>query len=253
MISCANCGAEIEKDAPKCPYCGFINKEGAEKKFQADLDEIREDIKEVRKEPSKALVKGLSGGMKVIIVTAIILLILAIVVVSELILAMKDRPKEFLSPEEEAYASAYRETAGEQLAEAYENKDIAAMAQIYDTAYSKDRVNLWGVDHYEASYASSCYMKLQALLPLLDQGGIDKHTAEEITYYCFYFYYRGYGDDGAEIFDPIREDEIIPIITDRLMYTTEDMEAFREEVYEAPNVNRSKVHKVTKKHYKNYR
>ena len=70
--------------------------------------------------------------------------------------------------------------------------------------------------------------------------------------YCFYFYYRAYGEDGREIFDPIRNDEIVPIITDRLGFTIEDMGTFREKVTDKGLVNRSAVYRETKKYFKDY-
>lgn len=251
-IICPNCGAEIEKDSAKCPYCGYINIEGAEKKFQSELDEIGRNIEVTRKEPAKALAKGFTGGWKIILVTVAVLIILAVIFVLELIRETRDEPKLFLTAGEQAYASAYAEQAGAQLTEAYDDKDIARMADIFDTAYSRDRVSLWGVDHYDAGYASSCYMKLQQCLPNMDKDEISQKEAEEITYYCFYFYYRAYGDDGAEIFDPIRDDLVIPVITERLRFTIEDMENFRDRVCNPPNVNRSKVYKATRKYFKYY-
>ena len=50
---CINCGAQINTSDTKCPYCGYINVEGAEKKFLSDLDEIDRNIKETKKEPVK--------------------------------------------------------------------------------------------------------------------------------------------------------------------------------------------------------
>lgn len=253
MTICPNCGAEIENDVTRCPYCGFINKEGAEKKFNADLKDIQDDIAETKKEPAKALVKGFSGGTKTILITLGVLLLIAVLLFAELMRETRNKPKIFLSDKDRAYASAYTETVGVQLTEAFENEDISLMARIYDKAYSEDRVSIWGVPHYEAAYASSCYMKLKQCLSDLDKGPINKKEAEELTYYCFYFYYKAYGEDGAGIFDPIRENEIIPVITERLGFTEADMEAFKEKVYSAPYVNRSKVYSTTKKYFKNYK
>ena len=58
-IICPNCGAPIEKDSVKCPYCGYINEEGAEKKFQEDLSEIKDDIADLAK--GNYLVYGTDG------------------------------------------------------------------------------------------------------------------------------------------------------------------------------------------------
>ena len=252
MVICPNCGAEIEKDSTKCPYCGYINIEGAEKKFQADLEDIRNDIEDTKKEPSRALARGFKGGTKTILITVAILVSIAVLIAIELYRETRDEPKMFLTAEEQAYASAYIETAGEQLTEAFDDMDIPRMAEIFDKAYSEDRVSIWGVDHYEAGYASSCYMKLKQCLPNLEKAELSRMEAEEITYYCFYFYYRAYGEDGAHIFDLIRDNEIMPIITGRLGYTEEDMENFRDRVFDGTYVNRSRVYRVTKKYFENY-
>lgn len=254
MIVCPNCGANINEDVTKCPYCGYINIEGAEQKYMDNLGEIRENLAQVEKESAKALKKGLSKATKVIIATVAVLLALVAIYAVILIVELQNHPKElFLSAEEKAFASAYKVVAGEELDEAYDNKDIALMAEIFDRAYSEDRVSLWGVNHYEAGYAASCYMKLEQALPKLEGGKLKKRDAEAITYYCFYFYYRGYGDDGEEIFDRIRDREIIPIITDRLGFTIEDMESFRDRVTVPGGVVRSKVYSIVKKNYKNYK
>ncbi len=252
MIICPNCGGEISSDAVKCPYCGYINVEGAEKKYFDELDEIRDDLASEEQEPVKALKKGFSKGTRVILITLGVLLVLSALIALRLSYELKNHPKAFLSAEDEAYASAYRVVAGEQLAAAYEDKDIALMAQIFDKAYSEDRVSLWGDPHYETGYASSCYMKLKECLPNLDKEKLTKREAEPITYYCFYFYYRAYGSDGAVIFDPIRDDEIIPIINNRLGFSIEDMENFRDKVTVPEGVVRSDVYGIVKKYYKNY-
>ncbi|MCR5508033.1 MAG: hypothetical protein K6F34_05035 [Lachnospiraceae bacterium] len=252
MTVCSNCGAQIDKDIDKCPYCGYINKEGAEKKFRSKLNKIKDNIEDTKKEPGRALVKGVFSGVRIILTVLGILVILAILFGLELAREMKNHPKEFLSAEEQAYASAYKAKAAEELAKAYDDKDIESMARIFDKAYSVDRVNLWGVDHYETGRAASYYMKLKQCLPNLDKTKMKKTEAEQITYYCFYFYYGAYGEDGAQIFDPIRDEEIIPIITGRLGFTVEDMEGFRDKVFDPPYVNRSRVYKVTKKYFKNY-
>ena len=189
---------------------------------------------------------------KVIFVTVAAIIIIAIALALELAREMKDKPKDYLTNKDQVYASAYKEQAGKELAAAYEDKDIQKMAEIFDKAYSVDRISLWGDPHYETGFASSCYCKLKQCLPNLDKKKIDKKEAEEITYYCFYFYYRAYGDDAAELFDPIREEEIIPILLVRLGYSTEQMDAMKDTVMDPPNLNRTALYKETKKYYKNY-
>ncbi len=252
MIICPNCGAEIEEDVVKCPYCDYTNLRGAEKKFEEEIEEIKTNIEVVKKEPRKALKKGFFSGVKSAVLTICALVILIAILAVLLIYALRDKPREFLNAEQQANASAYKALAEEKIADAYENKDIEQLAEIFDKAYSGERVSLWGDPHYDAAQAASNYMSLQRCLPNLDKEKISKKEAEEITYYCFYFYYRAYKDDGAEIFDPIRESEIIPLIQNRLGFTVEDMENFRSKVILSGIVNRSDVYHVTKKQFKNY-
>lgn len=253
MIICPNCGAKIEEDVEKCPFCGYINIEGAKKKHQENIEEIKEDIEEVRKEPEKAFKRGMSKGVKIILWTVGILLVLVGIYAVILMFALRNEPKMHLSPEEQAFASAYKLVAKDQLEEAYNNGDIAEMARIFDKARSEDRVDLWGDPHYETAYAATRYMKLKETLPSLDGKKLKKKEAEEITYDCFYFYYKAYGEDGEPLFASIRENEIIPIIHDRLGFTDEDMEKFRTMVTVPTGVVRSNVYSKTKSYYKNYR
>ncbi|MBR4669286.1 MAG: zinc ribbon domain-containing protein [Butyrivibrio sp.] len=245
MMICPNCGAEIEKDVDRCPYCGYMSKESVERKYHAVIKSIKDKTEKKEKDPGKALVKGFFSGTRIKVITLTIIALLVVLFFVEI--------ARNLFPSEQAYASAYKEIAGEELEKAYKEKDIEKMAKIYDKAYYKDRVSLYGVPHYEAAIVSSNYMNLKQCLEVLDSGEIDTKEAEEITYYCFYFYYEAYDDEDDEIFDPIRNDEIIPIITDRLGFTIEDMEGFRDKVMYPPHVDRTKIYKVTKKYYKNYK
>lgn len=251
-IVCPNCGAEIESNVDKCPNCGYINVEGAEKKYMNDLGEIKDNLQKVEEEPEKALKKGMSKGLKVILWTIGILIVLGGIYAAIVAVELQKSPKLYLTPEDEAFAAAYKEVVGEQLQEAYDNKDIEEMARIFDKAYSEDRVSLWGDPHYETACASSNYLKLKDTIAELDKGKLKKRQAEEITYYCFYFYYRAYGKDAYEIFDPIRDDEVMPLLMERLGYSIEEMEALRDKVMSPPHVNRTAVYKCTKKYFKRY-
>lgn len=252
MKTCPNCGAEIENDLSKCPYCGYINIEGAEKEYMEELGEIRVSLAEVDDEAAKTFKRGMSKGIRTLLITILAILLVAALLTAWLAFETKDGPKLFPTAEDKAFASAYKLVAEEELEAAYEAGDIAKMAQIYHTARTEARVSLFGINHYESSYASYCYISLQESLPNLDKKRLSKFEAEKITYYCFYFYYRAYGEDGAEIFDEVRDNEIMPIIQNRLGYSIEDMEGFRSELTDGGSVVRPKLYKTTKRYYKNY-
>lgn len=254
MIRCVNCGAEIEDDSTKCPFCEYINHKGAQKQHIKNIEEIKYGIKEAKKEPARAFGRGIRKGTKIFLTALGITIVLAVLYFILLLVETRNSPKLFMTDEEKAYASAYMLTAEKQLAVAYENQDIEEMAHIYDKAYTEDRIDLYGIEHYDSAYTSSCYVKLKKDLAALDRGKINKRKAEELTYCCFYIYFREYGEDGAEIFDPILENEIRPIITERLGYTTEDMEHLKNKFMRSDdhNIIRSKLYRATKKYYKYY-
>ena len=248
-MRCSNCGAEYESDLAKCPYCDYINVNVAEKEYMQKLDKIKADLEEVKNEPAKALKKGFKSGTHVVIRTLAILVGVVLLFTGLVIFALRNTPE---SRKHDDFYLAYRLLKTECLQEAYDSRDIDKMADIYDTAYSYDKVDLYGIPHYETSYASSCYKKLMSGLKQLDERSLKKKEAEEMTYCCFYFYYKAYGEDGAEVFDSIRENEILPVITDRLGFSIEDMEGFKDKVSSAYGVSRKDVYIVTKKYFKQY-
>lgn len=44
---CPNCGAPVDLTMPKCPYCGHIYEEGAEKRFMQELEMTRQKLDRV--------------------------------------------------------------------------------------------------------------------------------------------------------------------------------------------------------------
>lgn len=252
MIICPNCGAEIDEDVTKCPYCEYINIRGAKKKYYEEIEEIKTENEKKKKEPVKALRKGFFSGIKTVSKVTIALVIVVIIFAAIIIFELRNSPRMFRSAEQEANASVHKAIAAEQIAEAYENKDIEKLAEIFDKAYSEERVSLWGVPHYDSAQAASNYVKLRQCISNLDKEKIPKKEAEEITYYCFWFYYKGYGDDGAVLFDAIRDHEILPIMQERLGFTIEEMEGLKGKVTDSGIVNRTALYRETKKYFKDY-
>ena len=50
-IICSSCGAEFDNDMAKCPYCGTMNYEGAEKEYLEKLEDVREDLDDLNEVP----------------------------------------------------------------------------------------------------------------------------------------------------------------------------------------------------------
>ena len=51
QIICSSCGAEFDNDMAKCPYCGTMNYEGAEKEYLEKLEDVREDLDDLNEVP----------------------------------------------------------------------------------------------------------------------------------------------------------------------------------------------------------
>ena len=81
LVICNSCGARYSNDEPKCPYCGGMNYEGAEKEYFEKLEDIRENVENLNAVPmqeTKAELKKQGKFIKkVLTVVAVIGLILA--------------------------------------------------------------------------------------------------------------------------------------------------------------------------------
>lgn len=50
-IICASCGGEFEENLPKCPFCGSMNLSGAEAEYMDKLDDVRENLDDLKDVP----------------------------------------------------------------------------------------------------------------------------------------------------------------------------------------------------------
>lgn len=72
---CKNCGAAFDDNAPKCPYCGQMNYQGAEKKYKKDLGKIHRDLGQLAEKPKEEYAKkSVSVLKRVLIVVALCLI-----------------------------------------------------------------------------------------------------------------------------------------------------------------------------------
>lgn len=80
QIICTSCGAEFDNDMAKCPYCGTMNYEGAEKEYLEKLEDVREDLDDLNEVPLEETKKEFKKQGKlirnVLIVAAVIGLLL---------------------------------------------------------------------------------------------------------------------------------------------------------------------------------
>ena len=142
---CPKCGAVYAVTEAKCPYCGYIHEEGAERKFFGKLEETRRTLdrgdEEARAEYHAEFRKNSGAAAKRILIGAAILAgIVGLFVYSEHAMFRDDRDysKEMVWQHEHfpELDRLYEE-------ESYEELD-ALLRQ-----YSADGHDVWDWDHYE--------------------------------------------------------------------------------------------------------
>lgn len=79
-IICTSCGAPYGADLPKCPYCGALNAAAAEEEYLEKLQDVRQDLEELKDESTRATGRELarSGRMlRRVVVTVVCLIVIA--------------------------------------------------------------------------------------------------------------------------------------------------------------------------------
>ena len=80
QVECPNCGAVFDAEETRCPYCTYMNPEGAEAKYLKDLENKRRDLDnvddQVRDGYRKEIKKSAGTAMKVVLITALVLAVL---------------------------------------------------------------------------------------------------------------------------------------------------------------------------------
>ena len=77
QTECPNCGAVFDAKETRCPYCSYINPEGAEAKYLKDLEDSRRNLDavddQVRSGYRKEIRKGAGTALKTVLIIALIL------------------------------------------------------------------------------------------------------------------------------------------------------------------------------------
>ena len=96
MFKCSNCGAEYEKNAVKCPFCGYINEEGAEKEYMDRLYDVRDNLDVVDEAAAADYGKGYGGVLKIVGLTLLALAVVTAIIFSSRAVMNKKAEEESL-------------------------------------------------------------------------------------------------------------------------------------------------------------
>lgn len=73
---CSNCGAQIDREAEKCPHCGAMHYPGAEKKYMGQLEDIREELEKLGEVQEKQVTEAVKKAVIFAVIICFFLILL---------------------------------------------------------------------------------------------------------------------------------------------------------------------------------
>ena len=169
LIVCNSCGAQVGSDSSKCPYCGMMNYEGAEKEYFQKLEDIREDVEELNAVPiqeTKAEIKkqGLFIRKIALIVVVLVAIFAGILLVQEFSYK-RDNKADFL----------WKETNYAVMDELYKAGEYEELLAFYRQAEEDDKpVYSWQHAEFIRVYEHvKCYYEYEAYLDSVEYEEIE--------------------------------------------------------------------------------
>lgn len=257
---CPNCGAKIEALATSCPYCGYINVEGAEKKYMDELEEVRSKLDVVDDEAREDYAKGLGSIVKVIaIVVTVMICIIAIILTVYLRSKAKKADADLHSGEDILAEMTWKKENYPKFDKLYEDKDYEGLYETIDYVRTVEDHRIYDWQHYDFFEAYCTYYYATDICETIDKQGWDENRGGLVTYECLSYIYeigegkRGLDDDESERLSPYIS-EMKDIAANRLMITPDRYEEVKKEVCdEYGNLSLDACDAYAKKHLKEYR
>ena len=143
---CPNCGAPVDKTMPKCPYCGHIYEEGAERQFMQELEMTRQKLDRVDDVARAGYrqewrTNTRSAARKIVLALAVIGAVAGMFVYSENRLFRDDR-KDY------AQEMAWQHEHFPELTELYEAGKYDEALDLFFT-YSEEEHDMWDWKYYD--------------------------------------------------------------------------------------------------------
>lgn len=142
-IICASCGAEVDAECPRCPYCDTLLVPGAQKEYMGKLEQVRSDMEELTEIPGELVKEEIGKQKKRIRKT--VLITAAAAVVLFLLFLLEDRKYERDNKADYIW--------GEQnfpvMSEMYEEGKLEELESFYYDALINDKP-VWNWEYYDA-------------------------------------------------------------------------------------------------------
>ena len=260
MYKCPNCGAEMDKKEPKCPFCGYINEEGAEKQYMEKLDDVRERLDNVDEEAAAEYGRSYKKMIRIIVITVVVLAILtAIGFGLYRVVENKVMERGNASGEDALKEMTWQKENFPKFDELYEAEKYDELTDLFYGPECEGH-SLYDYKHYDFLRLYLYYQETRHRIERVDDIGWTETDANLVMLDSFTLYYELY-KSGYEKLDPDEIERIEPvreymagIIHDRFGYTDEDMERLRKRVLnDYDNIEYDRCAKVVKEDIGQYK
>ena len=260
MYKCPNCGADIDKDAAKCPFCGYINEHGAEKQYMEKLDDVRSQLDNVDEEAAAEYGKSYKKVIKIIVIALIIAGVLAGVIAVLAYQAEKiTHTAGNLSGEDMLKEMSWQRENFPKFDEMYEAGEYEKLVEtIY--AISEENHEIYQWQHYGFIETYMKYLDSRDIINGAQEFGWNESGAQVVTYDCFFFYFEQYKNTYYKVSEEEQANLTEAIeymdnaLREHLGYTDAEMEEVKKKVVnEYDNLNYDDVSKVAKKNMGRYK
>lgn len=163
LIVCPSCAAKFGKENAKCPFCGVIYYEGAEKAYMEHLEEVREDLSELQYIPVEA-VKEEAKKVGSLLKKVAIILVLVIVLVVALVFFLRQQSRK-----QEREDFLYRQTNFPVFDQMYEEEEYDALAEKYNEALLNGD-DMWDWEHRDFISVYGSIRNIEETIAALDAG-----------------------------------------------------------------------------------
>lgn len=256
IVICDNCNAEFDAKEPKCPFCGYINPYGAQKKYMQDMQEIKTNLSKVDDEQIDLIKKETKKVWKIVAIT--IGAILAVVALVSLVLFIYNRRMIKHYEELGVYesdpvkAAQWNDLHIDDINALYEAKEIDALVDYYGQLSANGDVGAF--NNWEHSFMITQIYDLRFWMSYLDDGSSpDELTLNQIMFDLLYYYNGDYKGTNMpeEDYEFIQKEFDLQSekVYKRFGITEKDIEKMNKEcVGEYGYVDPERVSKYCKKH-----
>lgn len=198
-IICPSCGAEFESNKVKCPFCGTIYLKAAEAEYMDKLEDVKEDLDDLKDSPKEET----KGQFKKIWKWLIVLLAVFMVIGAAVLINDEMRRKRYEEEDRQEYL--WRSKNYPVMNELYDKGEYEQLLDIYDRA-NKEGHNLYNFPHNDFCV---CLRDIVTAGKVLDRYKNNETTVEELLHRELYLFrldtYKSITEEEYKILDEMRK------------------------------------------------